>query len=167
MYIYHIFTHNSNFQNPHFSMWKENLHKIIEIFNPLNVLEKYIWYSNFMKCDIGSAKCWPKNEKLIFKSDVCDDVYLILKDSTLSLLSVSCCPHFLPKPAEGADFSGVLRPVKIEKKSLLEPQRCLSAFYPDDAHRCSIWKWILSYVSNTPRKTYAPNWSRVAHTVRL
>ena len=112
MYIYHIFTHNSNFQNPHFSMWKENLHKIIEIFNPLNVLEKYIWHSNFMKCDIGSAKCWPKNEKLIFKSDVCDDVYLILKDSILSLLSVSCCPHFLPKPAEGADFSGVLRPVK-------------------------------------------------------
>ena len=57
-----------------------------------------------------------KNEKLIFKPNVYDDVYLILKHSILRLASVSCC---LQKPAAGADFSGVLRPVKIEKKGLI------------------------------------------------
>ena len=39
-------------------------------------------------------------------------------------------------------------------------QRCLSVFCLDDTHRCFIWKWMLSYVPNTYRKTYAPNLSR-------
>ena len=62
---------------------------------------------------------------------------------------------------EKSQFCSCLASIRlIWRNEILEPRRCLSAFCPDDAHQCSIWKWMLSYVPNTPRKDCAPNWSR-------
>ena len=114
---------------------------------------------SYEPCNLGAQHetNWIFSKKSIFKLRL----LIIYKKNLWTQQPKKLHPSLKIDFFQKCQFCSYWAPIRlIWQNEILVPQRCPSAFCPDDAHRCSMWKWMLPYAPNTPRKTYAPNWSR-------